>query len=179
MEHFKRELISPYLDDQLSSRENLALETHLRDCVDCRILRDELLEISNMFRKVERLEPSPYLWNRIAADMDKQSSSTHSFIPSLVPSLREHSWNLRLAFVTLVAVILAGAAMYIGSDNRHAGRAALADIDRTYKSLAALDPETYNPFGSGLPQELETNPFKGLRRGYKMSGSHLGNSVVN
>jgi len=75
--------------------------------------------------------------------------------------------------------MLAGAALFIGSNSRLADRAALADIDRTYKSLATLDPETYNPFGTGVPQELEANPFKSLRRSGEMSGSHLGIPDVN
>jgi anti-sigma factor RsiW len=179
MEHIKKEQISAYLDGQLDSREGLALETHLRDCGDCRMLRDELLEVSNLFRKAERLEPSPYLWNRIAADLNKEPTSTHSFIPSLVFGLRRHRWNFRLASATLVVVMLAGAALFIGSNSRLADRAALADIDRTYKSLATLDPETYNPFGSGLPQELEANPFKSLRRSGEMTGSRLANPGVH
>lgn len=179
MKHIKREQISAYLDGQLDSREIPALETHLRDCGDCRMLRDELLEISDLFRRAERLEPSPYLWNRIAADLDKEPASTHSFIPFLVSGLRRYSWNFRLASATLVVVILAGAALFVGSSRRLADRAALADIDRTYKSLATLDAETYNPFGSALPQELETNPFKSLRRRGELTGSRLANPDAN
>ena len=163
MEHIKTEQISAYLDKQLNREEALALDAHFRDCGYCRTLRDELLEVSNLFRNAERLEPSPFLWNRIAADFDKEQSSTHSFITSFLSGLRRYSWNLRLASATLAVLMIAGVAVFIGSIDRISDKAALADIDQTYKSLAALDPETYNPFGSGLPAELDANPFKSLR----------------
>ncbi len=178
MKHIGKEQISACLDAQLNDSERLALEAHLRDCGHCRMLRDELLEVSNLFRQAERLEPSPYLWNRIAADLDTEPDAPPSFISSLVSGLRRYSWSLRLASATLVVVMLAGAAVFLGS-NRFAERAALADIDRTYKSLAGLDPETYNPFGSGLPQEWDANPFKSLRRSGEMSGSRLRNPDVH
>ena len=163
MLHIKEEQISAYLDEQLSSKEKLVLEAHLRDCESCRSVRDELLEVSRLFREAERFEPSPFLWNRIAAGFANESPSTHRWITSFIAGLHKNSWNLRLASAALVVFLIAGIVVFRGNSNHIAEQAALADIDRTYQSLAALDPDTYNPFGYGLPRELDANPFRSMR----------------
>ena len=163
MPHINEEQISAYTDGQLSSDERLALEAHFLECQNCRTVRDEFLEVSDFFRKPERFEPSPYLWNRIAADFNRAKSTNHSRIASFIPSLGRHSWNLRFVSATLAVLVVAGFVVIRWDEGRLADRAALADIDRTYRSLAALDPDTYNPFGSGMPQEMDANPFKSLR----------------
>lgn len=170
MSHINEEQISAYLDEQLSSEEKLVLEEHFRDCESCRTVRDELIEVSRLFREAERFEPSPFLWNRIAADFNKESSPTHHWITSFIAGLRKNSWNLRLASSALVVLMIVGIVIFRGNSGRIAEQAALADIDRTYQSLAALDPDTYNPFGSGLPNELDANPFRSLRLSGEKSG---------
>jgi predicted anti-sigma-YlaC factor YlaD len=171
MSHIDAEQISAYLDEQLSSKERLVLEEHFRNCESCRNVRDELSEVSRLFREAERFEPSPFLWNRIAADFNRESSSiTHHGIPSFIAGLRKHGWNLRLTSAALVVLMVVGIVVFRGNSGRIAEQAALADIDRTYQSLAALDPDTYNPFGSGLARELDANPFRSLR----LSGEKTG-----
>jgi predicted anti-sigma-YlaC factor YlaD len=170
MSHINEGQISAYLDEQLSSEEKLVLEAHFRECESCRTVRDELFEISRLFREAERFEPSPFLWNRIAADFDKESSSTHHWITSFIDGLRKNSWNLRLASAALVVVVIAGVVVFRGNSGHVAEQAALADIDRACQSLAALDPDTYNPFGSGLPRELDANPFRSVRLSSERTG---------
>jgi predicted anti-sigma-YlaC factor YlaD len=172
MMHIKEEKISAYLDGQLGADDALAVEAHLQDCGPCRNLFDELSEVSDLFRKAERFEPSPFLWNRIEADFRSKKSSAHTWKDLFIAGLGKHSWNLRLASATLVVLMLAGIVVFRGNEDRRSDRAALANIDQTYKSLAALDPDTYNPFGSGLSQEFETNPFKNLRASSEKSGIH-------
>jgi predicted anti-sigma-YlaC factor YlaD len=170
MSHIKEEQISAYLDKQLNSEERLVVEAHFRECESCRAVRDDLFEISRLFSEAERFEPSPFLWNRIAADFDKEAPSTHHWITSLIDGLRKNSWNLRLASVALIVVVIAGIAVFRENSDHVAEQAALADIDRAYQGLAALDPDTYNPFGSGLPRELDANPFRNVRLSSERTG---------
>jgi predicted anti-sigma-YlaC factor YlaD len=170
MSHIREEQISAYLDEQLSFEEKLAIETHFRECESCRAVRDDLLEISRLFREAERFEPSPFLWNRIATDFDKESSSTNHWITSFIDGLRKNSWNLRLASAALAVIVIAGIVVFRGNGGHVAEQAALADMDRAYQSLAALDPDTYNPFGSGLPRELDANPFRNVRLSSERTG---------
>ncbi|MBN1567713.1 MAG: zf-HC2 domain-containing protein [Acidobacteria bacterium] len=171
MTHIKEEEISAYLDEQLSSEEKLVLEAHLRDCEHCRAVRDELSEVTRLFREAERFEPSPFLWSRIEADYNKESSSErHHWLASFIAGLSISNWSFRLASAALVVLAAAGIFVFHGNTNRMAERAALADIDRTHQSLAALDPDTYNPFGSGLPSGLDANPFRSMRLSSEKSG---------
>jgi anti-sigma factor RsiW len=163
MSHVNEEQISAYLDKQLSTEERIAIEAHLGDCESCRTVRDELLEVSRLFREAERFEPSSFLWNRIAADFHEEQSAAHHWKISFIAGLRKYSWNLRLASAALAVLIIAGIVIFRGDSGHVADQAALADIDRTHKTLAALDPDTYNPFSSGLPSELDANPFRSLR----------------
>jgi hypothetical protein len=77
---------------------------------------------------------------------------------------------LQLASAALTVILIAGIIIYRGNEDRLSDQAALAHIDQTYRSMAALDADTYNPFGSGLPTGLETNPFKNLRTSSDKSG---------
>ncbi len=163
MTHLKEEQISAYVDEQIGREEKLVLEAHLRDCGKCRAVRDELLEITRLFREADRFEPSPFLWKRIASDFGKETSSTGNWMASFVNSFRRNSWNLRLASAALVVFAVIGIVAFHGNSIRIAEQAALADIDRTHRNLAALDPDTYNPFGSELPGELDANPFRSMR----------------
>ena len=178
MTHINEEQISAYLDEQLNSEETLALEVHFRDCENCRAVRDEFLEVSNLFRNAGGFEPSPFLWNRIAADFDKEKSATRSWLKSFAAGLRKPTWNLRFASAAMVILMIAGVVVFRGGSGNLAEQSALADINRTYESLAALDPDSYNPFGSGVPHELDANPFKNLRKSGEKPGIYkrsLGN----
>lgn len=172
MVHIKEEQISAYIDGQLGAEERAVLEVHLSVCERCRTVRDDFSDVSHLFRQAERFEPSPFLWNRIAADFDKEISPAHDWKTSLIAGLRKFSWNLRLASATLVVLVIAGVVAFHENNGRVTDRAALANIDRTYKSLAALDPDTYNPFGSSLPRDLDTNPFKSLRLSGEKPANH-------
>jgi anti-sigma factor RsiW len=178
MSHIKEEQISAYLDEQLSSEEKLALEAHLLDCESCRTVRDELSEVSRLFREAERFEPSPFLWNRIEADFNRELS-THHWITSFIAGLRKSSWNLRFASAALAVLVVVGVVAYRGNSSRIADQAALADIDRAHQSLAALDPDTYNPFGSGLPNDLDANPFRSMRLSSEESGMRRPSQDIN
>jgi anti-sigma factor RsiW len=163
MPHVNDEQISAYLDAQLSAEEKRVLEAHFRECDSCRSVRNEHYEISSLFRKAERYAPSPFLWDRIAADINKEPASAHHWISSLTAGLRKHSWSFGLASAALVVLMIAGIAVFRGNGDYTTDQAALADIDRTHQTLAALDPDTYNPFGSELPRDFDTNPFRSLR----------------
>jgi predicted anti-sigma-YlaC factor YlaD len=170
MLHIKEEQISAYLDEQLGESDVRVVEAHLRDCSSCRNLRDELSEISSLFQKAERFEPSPFLWNRIEAEFSREVDLPHSWTELFIAGLRRHSRNLQLASAALTVILIAGIVVYRGSEDRLSDQAALAHIDQTYRSLATLDADTYNPFGSALPAGLETNPFTNLQSGSDKSG---------
>jgi anti-sigma factor RsiW len=161
--HIRQEQISAYLDRQLGVEESLALETHLAECESCRIVCGEMREVTSLFREAESLEPSPFLWNRIASELDKEKPSADGKIAAMIAGLRNFGWGFRAAAATLVVFLVLGIAILRIDRSQVADRAALTEIDRVCESLASQDPDVYNPFSSGSPRDSDTNPFRSLR----------------
>jgi anti-sigma factor RsiW len=167
MPHIGEEQISAYVDHQLNDAETRALEAHLNDCAHCRAVLNEMRSVSSLFREAERLEPSPFLWNRIAANLREQESLTRDWKTVFTTGLGGQRRALGMLAAALVLCLAIGTAMFHNNARRAAEQAALAAIDQTYRSLAAHDPEIYNPFSSGSLGDLDANPFRILRLGAK------------
>jgi len=61
----KRKL-SAYLDSELSDREMLEIEEHLKDCVSCMQEKKSILASLNLIDKsIPAIEPSPYFWTKL------------------------------------------------------------------------------------------------------------------
>jgi anti-sigma factor RsiW len=164
MPHIKEEQISAYIDRQLSAAENRSIETHLRECSSCRTVCDDLSTLTQFFQGADRIEPPAFLWNRIAADFDKEHPAIHEgWVDSIIACLRGYSRSLGMAAATIVILIIAGIFVYHGNGIPVSDRAALAQLDQISRDLAAQDPDGYNPFISGAPGEWDANPFKSLR----------------
>jgi predicted anti-sigma-YlaC factor YlaD len=163
MSHIKEEQISAYIDRQLPVDENRSIEIHLQECSSCRTIYDELSTLTQFFQDAERIEPPAFLWNRIAADFDKEHPASHGWVASIIACLRGYSRSLGMAAATIVILIITGIVVNHGNRMPSTDRAALAQIDQIYQDLAAQDPDGYNPFGSGAPGEWEANPFKSMR----------------
>jgi len=159
--HIKEEDFSAYLDKQLDARQTQAVDEHLRSCQACSSLCSEMRDITRLFRESERAEPSPYVWNRIAAGFE--DSLPNRGKASIFAGFRLFGLRPAMAAATLGFLLLIGGAVYMESTRTLADKAALAEIDRTYRSLAAKDPDTYNPFNSGSPLQFDSNPFRNLR----------------
>ena len=108
MTHIKEEQISAYIDRQLTGDENRALEIHLKECSSCHAAYEEMCSMTQLFRDAERFEPSAFLWNRIAADLDKEHSVTRGWVASIMAGLRGYSRSLGMAAATLVILIVVG-----------------------------------------------------------------------
>jgi anti-sigma factor RsiW len=163
MGHTSEEQFSAYIDNQLSGEEKRRIEEHLRSCALCGALYSEMLELTRLFRDLQPVEPSPFLWNRIEAGMDDLRASRPGWIISMSARLRQYCMKPGFAAAALVILVAVALLMFRGSTRDFSDRAALAEIDRTQRSLAAYDPEVYNPFRSALPNELDANPFRSLR----------------
>ena len=159
--HIKKEDFSAYLDRQLDARQSQAVDEHLRSCEACSSLYNEMRDITRLFRESERAEPSPFLWNRIAAGLE--DSQLHRGKTSILTGFRLFGWRPAMATAALGFLLLIGVAVYVDSTRNLADKAALAEIDRTYRTLAAKDPDTYNPFSTGSPLQFDSNPFRSLR----------------
>ena len=93
-------LLSVYVDDALRTDERAAVEEHLRGCVECRALAQDLSSICLAAGSLEPLIPSPHVWQRIAAAAETQTRAS-GFQP------RWFNWR-PVAAVAMTAVLAAG-----------------------------------------------------------------------
>jgi hypothetical protein len=66
------QLLSAYLDDEVSSEERVQAEQLLADSAAAREIFEQLSATKNLFATIEKVEPPPYLHARIASGITKQ-----------------------------------------------------------------------------------------------------------
>jgi negative regulator of sigma E activity len=94
--------LSEYIDGLLSEGERLDVEQHIQRCGNCRALCDDLLYIRQLSRELPEYEPSPQLWERIAAAI---AAETRAGDRRVLDGLRR--WWMRPAFAAAAAVLIA------------------------------------------------------------------------
>jgi hypothetical protein len=173
MPHIEEEQLSAYLDRQLGAFANSQLEMHLRECESCRALFDEMREVNHLFQKAERFEPSPFLWTRIAASFESEKRehlSKGGLVASLVASVRRPGWSSGIAAAALGILMFIGIAIFKEPD---INPAALAELNKVHATLAAENPDTYNPFNLGSFTDFDANPFRSVRINGRTSSAPL------
>jgi len=159
--HISEEEISAWVDRQLDHGEMERVESHLRDCGECRAAAEEMSAMVEAFRAAGTAELPPYLWRRIAANLDKAASPRRLDLQSwFLPALGRPLWTRAAAAVLAVMILATGGAMFI----KHKSAAdfekrALAEMQLAQSSLVALDAESYNPFRTAGAAFREGNPF--------------------
>ena len=74
-------LFSSSLDEELSEREKMSFETHLKNCGGCRAKFDEIRNVHQMFARAERFN-APYGFStRVMANLSEEQSKQRWFIP--------------------------------------------------------------------------------------------------
>jgi hypothetical protein len=163
MPHINEDQISAYLDRQLGAKESGLVEVHLRECESCRSLFEEMREVTQLFQSAERFEPSPFLWTRIAAGFEQETlahSRKQGWVASILAGMHRFGWNSGIAAAAFGILMFVGISIF---KEPNINPAALAEIDRVYKTLAAEDPDAFNPFSSGTASDMDANPFRSVR----------------
>jgi hypothetical protein len=173
MQHIKEEQLSAFLDRQLDASENDQVDRHLRECETCRDLFEEMREVTRFFLSVEKLEPSPFLWTRIAAGFESEKRkklSKRGRLASIFAGMRRFGWNSGIAAAALGILLFIGITIL---REPNIDPAALAEIDRVHQRLAKEDFDAFNPFSFGSPSDFDTNPFKGARLSGRIDSAPL------
>lgn len=68
-----------FLDGELSEKQRIEIQNHLNSCPDCLKQVDVLLKIWDVSGELERIEPSPYLWNNLSLRIAEYESSKNLF----------------------------------------------------------------------------------------------------
>jgi len=120
-----QELIHDLIDGSISQRDEFTLNTHLKECLDCDGVRQDLASIVN-FARTQREEyhapPNEHaLWlrirNSIEAELPSRAAANTERRTSFLGRLMGHSWELslpQLAASAVAIVLLVSLATVVG-----------------------------------------------------------------
>ncbi len=170
--HLSPQSISEWLDGQMGEQDAAQVELHLGQCEHCRALEKEMTVVDRLFRQALPLTPPPFLWTRIAAELQSTSpvpqpqSPAPSWLQVLLGRDGRLSWAWTLAPACFLLVLIIGGSLALKQyqSETRLRLAAIAEIDRAHSSLGNL--ATSNPFRIASRTDLDRNPFSlsGLER---------------
>ncbi len=92
-----RILLSAYVDGEITPKEESALKEHLKVCPDCAKELEHLTRMRNIFRVVERKEPSEFFKSRVLGQISTSSRKQ---------LLRRYEMVFRIAIPAVLASVL-------------------------------------------------------------------------
>src|SRR6185503_2050606 len=120
-----QELIHDLIDGSITQRDEFTLNTHLKECLDCDSVRQDLASIvscSRTMRDEYQAPPNEHaLWlqirNSIEAELPSRAAADTERRPSFFGRLLGHSWELslpQLAASAVAIVLLVSLATVVG-----------------------------------------------------------------
>ena len=120
-----QELIHDLIDGSITQRDEFTLNTHLKACLDCESVRQDLASIvgfSRTMREEYQAPPNEHaLWlrirNSIEAELPSRNAANTEHRPSFFGRLLGHSWELslpQLAASAVAIVLLVSLATVVG-----------------------------------------------------------------
>ncbi len=166
------EFLTALLDSELTPELRSAVEVHLADCPACREELQSLALVGSTASGLTDLEPSPELWQRIAARLEPERVALPRFS-------RRESWWIALTRpwipLTAVAGLLGGFFLYgllapsRQLEHEFATYLEMRELKANQNRLVLFDRARYqryqperNPFIQ--PVESKSNPFRSASR---------------
>ena len=120
-----QELIHDLVDGSITQRDEFTLNTHLKECLDCESVRQDLASIVGFCRTQRGVYEAPpneqALWlrirNVIEAELPNTVAVNKETKPSFLARLMGHSWELslpQLAAATAAIVLVVSLATVVG-----------------------------------------------------------------
>jgi hypothetical protein len=120
-----QELIHDLIDGSITQRDEFTLNTHLKECLDCDSVRQDLASIvsfSRTLREDYQAPPNEHaMWlrirNSIEAELPSRAAANTERRPSFLGRLLGHSWELslpQLAASAVAIVLLVSLATVVG-----------------------------------------------------------------
>jgi len=108
--HLHTDLLSAYLDREVSLREARVLEAHLETCIPCRRRLDELQRTVGSLTRLERAAPPPWLAQRVRRSLGAAPPSLwERFVKPLLQVPRRSPIASTLSMAVALGIILMGA----------------------------------------------------------------------
>lgn len=148
--------LSDYLDDELSSDARASVEQHLRGCVDCRTVLNDLKRVVAQAQSVAPRPPQADLWPGIAGRLTESARSAH--VTPFVPRERDRvvlTWPQLAAAAVVLASVSAGISWNVA---HRTAAAPLAPVAATVASSAAAAPGAPAPPDRSIVSVVDTDP---------------------
>ena len=107
--------LSRYLDNEVSASERIAIETHIKACADCAAEKEELQELTTMFRQIPDIIPAEnceeLFWEKV------RQTEKYRFkekIRSLITR-----WDFMPVYYPATALLLLGLVVGVGFSKIH------------------------------------------------------------
>ena len=147
------EWLSEAVDGTLDVSKRTELDAHLRGCAECRELLNDLMEIRAAAATLDRLTPSPDMWNAIAAKIDLPPDSaalpllrdeSRSPVASLWQLKRVSSWTQLTAAAAVLMMLGAAAWFGLQTPSPPSGGESTADLARAASELQLAEQHYLN-----------------------------------
>jgi len=129
-EHIE-ELLSPYLEDELSREEKRAVEEHVKSCESCSLLLSNLKEATESLVSLPELEVSQGLLNRLYSIPGKKKRFSLALDFFLRPSLQP-------VFAVIAAVLILGSFYFFNPNKKSIYRAVSRQLHLGYSQVGKL-----------------------------------------
>lgn len=148
-----QELIHDLVDGSISQRDEFTLNTHLKDCLDCESVRQDLTSILNFCQthrgEYEAPPNEQALWLRIRNVIEAENghhavAQTESRRPSFLDRLMGKTWELslpQLASLTVAVVLLVSLTTVVGL--RRWGAVETVHVAPAYTSASNVDDRVW------------------------------------
>jgi anti-sigma factor RsiW len=142
--------LSEYIDGDLDTREQAAVEAHLATCGECRQIATELRGVMTRASSLTDRAPAEDLWAGIAARIGSDSRVV-AFEPS---ARRRFSFTLpQLAAAGIALMVLSGGMVWVANSG---SRASLPSVDAGETRPAEVAPASFaDPQFEGAVEDLE------------------------
>ena len=132
-----KKMISDAVDNELTAKQTVSLEKHLKECSGCRQTLDDFRKIAERSGKLKEMSPPEWSWMRIKTRIGPQSNSTQIKLRNRWDWLRTPAFRLTTAAAMMAVVV---GAVLIGLRSQRNGNASLfLDVPSQKYTIAKLD----------------------------------------
>jgi hypothetical protein len=105
-----QKLYLSFIDEELPETDKIRFQNHLSSCSDCARKLDTLKEIYQPKSSLQKIEPSPFLWQKLYLKISEQEkkAATSLFLEKLLP----FAANVGYSVIFIMSILLG---IYLGS----------------------------------------------------------------
>jgi len=157
---FSDELISAYLDDELSADERKQVEQLLVDSAEYRQMFNELRALRGSLQKLPSYKPDDHFTDRVVR-LAQQAMSSDSEVESVPTPESASSWRIAAIIISAVAAMLLISVVSLSDWNHGRPKLAQSNVDASQQNVAANEASKEAPETTSSESETLENSTQG------------------